>query len=169
MGKEIEFVDLVDKSGVIKERNVPKQDIGKHPDLHLQIVIAVIFDKDGKILVQKRSLNKSSEAGSIDHICGAIRSGETPEQAAIRESIEETSIKPSELKIIDMKVNSYNRYRVLLIGHGEGIPGVSNLDETEWAKFISFNELVEKHISGEWKFVDEFFEDTKKAIESKRT
>jgi 8-oxo-dGTP pyrophosphatase MutT (NUDIX family) len=158
---------LVDESGIIKKRNIPKNEIEDYPDLHLQIVIAVIFDRDGKILIQKRSLNKSSEPGVIDHVCGALRSGEMPEQASIRESLEETRIAPSELKIVDIAVNSYNRYRFLLVGYGEGVPEAGNLDETEWAEFVSFNKLVKKHISGEWKFVNEFFEDTKKAIESK--
>ena len=167
MGKEIEFVDLVDQLGIIKEKKVPKEEIKRYPDLYLQIIIAVIFDENRKILIQKRSLDKNSEPGYIDHVCGAIKSGETPEEAANRESTEETNIKPTKLKIIDRKVNSYNRYRILLLGYGNGVPKPNNLNETAWAKFAPLNELIEKQISNEWKFVDEFFEDTKKAIENR--
>ena len=169
MGKEIEHVDLVNRLGIIQVRNVPKNEIEKYPDLYLQIIIAVILNKNGEILVQKRSLNKKTEPGFIDHICGAIISGETPEQAAEREGYEESHIKPNNLKIIDAGVNIYNRYRYLLIGMSNLTPQNGNINETEWVRFIPFNKLVEKHISGEWKFVDEFFEDTRKAIESKKT
>ena len=168
MGKEIELTDLVDANGIIKKQGIPRNEIDSYPDLHLQIAIAVIFNKSGEILVQKRAIAKSSEAGKIDHVCGSVISGETPEEAAIRESKEETGIDPNNVKVVDKGLNKYNRYRYLLVGESDSQPGQFDLNEVEWVKFIPLEELEKKEASGEFEFVGEFFEDTEIAIQSLR-
>lgn len=164
MGKEIELTDLVDVNGVIEKQGIPRNEIDLYPDLHLQIAIAVIFNKSGEILVQKRAMIKSSEPGKIDHVCGSVMSGETPEEAAIRESKEETGISPNNVRVVDKGLNKYNRYRYLLIGESDSLPGKLDLNEVEWVRSISPGELREKEASGEFVFVGEFFEDTEIAI-----
>lgn len=155
----VELVDLVDSKGVVIERSVPRNKVEDYPGLHLQIVICVIFDNDGKVLVHKRANTKKVNPGCIDHVCGGIKSGEIPVEAVKRESLEETTLIPSNLKLLRQGVNKYNRYCFLYVGEANGIPNETNPNEVEWVKFISIDELREKSISKEFYFVHDFFED----------
>lgn len=164
MNKKIELVDLVDRNGVVKKQGIPRPDINLYPELYLQIIIGVIFDDLGRILVHKRASMKKVYPGYIDHVCGAVISGETPMQAMIREAVEETGIKPENLEIVTKGVNIYDRYRYLIIGETNKKPGKTDTNEADWVSLIHPDELKDKQKSGEYKFVDEFFEDTKLAI-----
>jgi 8-oxo-dGTP pyrophosphatase MutT (NUDIX family) len=166
MNKEVELVDLVDSSGVICKRSVPRSETDLYPKLHLQIVIGVVFDKEGKVLVHRRAQIKKVNPGDIDHICGGIMSGETPEIAAAREAREETGVEPIHLRVIASGINKYNRYRYLLVGEAETEPGEVNPAEVEWVCFIHPNELKLKSTTGDLTFVDEFFEDTDLALKA---
>ena len=155
---KIELVDLVDKTGTIQKQKILRKDADSHNGLYLPIIIGVIFNPNGEILVQKRALAKKVNPGDIDLICGGIRSGETPEEAAIREAIEETGIAPTDLQIIAQGVNNYNRYRYLLIGNSSEDPNIFNPEEVEWVRFIHLDELRAKSDSKEFTYVNEFFE-----------
>lgn len=163
----IELVDLVDSSGNIQKRLVPRTKADLYPNLHLQIIVGVVFDSSGRMLVQRRSLTKKVNPGDIDHVCGAILSGETPEQATTRESLEETGINPVNLSIITAGINKYSRYRYLVVGRSDKEPKVSNPKEVDWVRFVHLKELLTKASTGEYTFVDEFFEDTQLALQSK--
>ncbi|MBI2028923.1 NUDIX hydrolase [Candidatus Gottesmanbacteria bacterium] len=163
----IEKVDLVDSSGNICKHGVSRAKLNLYPHLHLQIVIGVVFDKNGRILVHQRSKTKKVNPGDIDHICGGIMTGETPERAFVRESIEETGVKPLNLQIVTKGVNKYNRYRYLLIAESYDKPNSVSNSEVEWVDFIHPDELKAKHASKQFTFVDEFFEDTQSAISKK--
>jgi 8-oxo-dGTP pyrophosphatase MutT (NUDIX family) len=167
MGKENEIVDLVDVSGQIMKKGIPRPEAEQHPGLYLQIVIAVIFDDAGKVLVQKRALTKRTCPGDLDHVCGAVESGETPEMATTRESLEETGLNVHDLKIVEQKLNSYGRFRYLLAGIANGEPNSYDTVEVEWVKFISPEELKAKNQSGELTFVGEFFEDMELALNAR--
>lgn len=67
-----ELVDLVDRNGTIQMYGVPRHEVAKHPDLHMQIVIVVAFDGLGRMLVHRRGENKKVDRTRFDHICGAI-------------------------------------------------------------------------------------------------
>jgi 8-oxo-dGTP pyrophosphatase MutT (NUDIX family) len=159
MSGEIEKVDLVDNGGNIKMRKVPKNEIGQYPNLHLQIAVAVVFDESGRILAQRRALSKSTAAGEIDHVCGAVLSGELPDQTADREGWEETGLVPHDLSLVDKGVNSYDRFRYLFAGRADGEPKVQDSNEVEWVRFMTLAELRAKQQSGEFKFVNEFFDE----------
>ncbi len=165
--KEIERVDLVDSSGAIQKNGVLRSDVGLYPDLHLQIVIGVIFDKEGRILVHRRAQTKEVNPGDIDHVCGGVKSGEKPEEALVREADEETATKPQNLRIILQGVNTYSRYRYLFVGEFDGEPEQGDPTEVEWVRFIDPDELREKLNTGEFTFVDEFFEDTEMATQNR--
>ncbi len=68
-------------------------------------VAAVIHDDDGRLLLQEKA---SGEAWSLP--AGAIEPGETPEEAIIREVAEETGLKVSVHKIIDVFGGKAFRY-----------------------------------------------------------
>lgn len=159
-----EIIDLVDAGGLIKELNVAKISASDYPHLYVQIVIGVIFDPVGRILVHRRSLQKRVNPGDIDHVCGGVLAGETPESALLRESLEETGLQPSNVKLIARGVNKYNRFRYLLIGESAEDPVPGDPAEVEWVKFYDVNELREKNRNGDFTFVDEFFEETELAL-----
>lgn len=153
-----ELIDLVDKTGKVVKTKATRDDLVRHPDLHMQIVIVVLF-RNEHVLVHARSHKKSVNPGDIDHVCGGILSGETPVEAAMRESIEETGVRPKNLRIVGEGINEYNRYRYLLVGEAEDKPTVQDADEVGWTDYIHVKELYEKSKSGELTFVDGFFND----------
>lgn len=59
---------------------------------HLQIALALIW-RGGEVLVAKRASNAEHLPDVWEFPGGKIESGETPEQAAIREAREETGLK----------------------------------------------------------------------------
>lgn len=117
------------------------------------------------MLVHKRALDKKVNPGDIDHVCGGIHSNESVEQAALRETQEETGVEPSKLEVVLRGVNKYNRYRTLLTGESNNEPRAVDPSEVEWVRFLSLDELKTKKESGEFSFVDEFFEETSLAIQ----
>jgi len=157
-----EFVDLVDSAGDIKIKKILRSEINNYPGLYMQIIIGVVFNEKGEILVHKRALNKKVNPGDIDHVCGGMVSGESLEEAFVRESVEETGVKPVDIKIIDKGVNKYNRFRYLLAGRSNEKPKTTK--DAEWSAYIGFDILKVKRGLGEFNFVDEFFEETEKVI-----
>ncbi len=169
MDHKTELVDLVDKYGKIRKKDIPRPRADFYKKFHMQIAVAVIFDKSGRILVEKRALTKTTEPGLIDHVCGAVSSGETPEQTIKRESVEETGILPKNIKIISQGVNVYKRYKYLLIGEADNDQKIVCSDESEWVRFVSNEELKAKEASGELVFVKDFFENNELALEIRNT
>jgi len=154
-----ELVDLVDSSGQIKMVGIPRKDLKIPEGLFLQIVICVIFDKKGNVLVHQRSKRKSVDAGYIDHACGGIKTEESPIEAVKRESQEETTLVPQNLRLLRQGVNKYGRYCYLFVGEADGEIGKIDKSEVEWVKFMSVDELREKYNSKEFLFVHDFFDD----------
>jgi 8-oxo-dGTP diphosphatase len=54
--------------------------------------VALILEKDGRILVEKRKMTKRVHAGDIVFPSGAVEPGETKEEAILREMKEELGI-----------------------------------------------------------------------------
>lgn len=160
-----EKVDIVDSLGNIQKYSVNKNKIDTYPLLHLQIVVACIFNDKGELLVQQRSFNKTTEPGKIDKVCGAVQSGETPEQTVIREAMEEAGVQLSKLQLIDTRINQYKRYRYLFVGFSNDEPKQMNPDEVVWSKFVFYEELLAKQESKVWLFVDDFFENVDLAFQ----
>jgi 8-oxo-dGTP pyrophosphatase MutT (NUDIX family) len=160
-----ELVDLVNVNGEIVERSVPRDDAEHRDGLHLQIVIAVIFNGLGQVLVHERAAIKRVNPGDVDHVCGGLWAGETPEQAAEREAQEEVGVIPNKLRIVRQGINPYNRYCYLMVGETDNNPG-TKLDprEVAWAAWHYPDELVEANASGRFTFVDGFFEDIEIAL-----
>jgi len=155
-----ELIDLVNSNGEIAQRAIERDDADKYNDLYMQIVIAVVKNGRGEVLVHQRAKTKRVNPGDIDHVCGGILSGETPEDAAIREAKEEVGIKPDKLEIVRQGINTYGRYCYLLSGFSEAQPGSElNPLEVEWAAYYPVETLQAKNESGEFTFVDGFFED----------
>ena len=65
-------------------------------ELWHRLIEVWFFDSQGRILLQKRSKQKKVEAGILEWtVSGHVDSGETYEEALVRETQEETGVKAS--------------------------------------------------------------------------
>ena len=102
-----ELVEILTEEGKQVGKRINKSIAHKEGICHGISVIALI-NKDGKLLIQKRSSNKTTEPNKWDLSgAGHIDIDETKEQAAIRELYEETRVlvKENDIKLIDTYLN----------------------------------------------------------------
>jgi len=114
-----EIVEILTEDGKETYKRINKTIAHKEGVCHGISAIALI-DKDGKLLIQKRSANKKNEPNKWDLSgTGHIDIDETPEQAAVRELFEETGIKVEieELKLIDTYLNKAKLDKDTFINH----------------------------------------------------
>jgi 8-oxo-dGTP pyrophosphatase MutT (NUDIX family) len=160
-----EHMDLVDENGVVQRSGVPRHEVGLHTGLYMQIATLIIRHKDGRLLVHRRSLTEDTYPGAVDHVCGGVPSGETPEQTAAREAWEEVGVTPDSIRVVTAGLNEHDRYRHLLVGEApEGVQPSITTDETLWVGYMGLEELHAKHASGELPFVNGFFTDLQLAL-----
>jgi len=100
--------------------------------------------KDNEVLAIKYKEGQP-KAGYYDIPGGKIEEGETPEQAAIREMIEETSITVQDLKYKGLMTIEYpNRKFILDVFYTDTFEGDVNDAEENLAEWISIQELLIK-------------------------
>src|SRR3989344_3250763 len=88
-----ELLDLVNKKDEVIG-TVWKSEAHKNPKLiHREIAVAV-FNQNGEVLLQRRSLNKSKGPGKWQiTVAGHVSAGEDPRDAVAREVYEELGFK----------------------------------------------------------------------------
>ena len=114
-----EIVEILTEDGKETYKRINKIIAHKEGICHGISAIALI-NKDGKLLIQKRSANKKNEPNKWDLSgAGHIDIDETPEKAAVRELFEETGIKveTEELKLIDTYLNKVKLDKDTFINH----------------------------------------------------
>ena len=97
-----ELVNILTEKGQTTGEIMNKLDAHKNGICHGVSVVAIV-DNEGKLLLQKRAKTKKTEPEKWDlSAAGHIDAGESPEEAAIRETFEEVgiSISKDELKEI---------------------------------------------------------------------
>ena len=95
----MELWDLFDKEGNFVRTFVRKS--GRIPDgLYHKTVEIVPTDMKGHLLLTQRALTKRLGAGKFEFPAGSVISGETEQQAAVRELMEETGLKPKALYLL---------------------------------------------------------------------
>lgn len=115
-------------------------------DLKVGVGVGVMILKDGKVLFGKRheDAQKASSALHGENTWtmpgGKLHFGETFEDAAVRELLEETGVKAKSLKIVSLTNNRVGDAHFVTIGllcdDFEGEPKVMEPDEiTEWRWF----------------------------------
>ena len=155
-----ELVDLVNSRGEIIEAGVERAVAEARKDAYMRIVILVITNRKGEVLFHQRHKDKSIEPNKIDHVCGAVKSDETPEQACMREAQEELGVVPTGLRRVSEGVNVYGYYRILFAAQCEQPPVVDIMaKEANFASVTSIDDLRDMQESGEYQFVDDFFTD----------
>ena len=114
-----ELVEVLTEEGIFTGKIVTKFEAHKHGICHGISAIGLI-DKEGRLLIQKRTMTKKDEPGKWDvSSAGHIDSNETPENAAIREMYEELGIKlkKEELTLIDTYLNKVKLNEETYINH----------------------------------------------------
>ncbi|MDA4118386.1 MAG: isopentenyl-diphosphate Delta-isomerase [Thaumarchaeota archaeon] len=112
--------------------------------------VVFLFDKEGKMLLQRRSMKKKLWPAYWDvSVTSHVYKGETYEQAGIRRSKQELNVDVKRLeRVLDYtywaKFGDYseNEFCVLLIGEVEGAAR-PNPDEIMGTKYVSMKELGE--------------------------
>lgn len=107
----------------------------------INVVAAVIRNKEGKILIAQRNLKKS-QGGLWEFPGGKIEPNETKEEAIVREIKEELDIKIEAVKYLSEKVFKYPDKEVNLIAiECRHIEGEIKLLEHEDIKWVDRSEI----------------------------
>jgi 8-oxo-dGTP pyrophosphatase MutT (NUDIX family) len=112
----------------------------------------IIFNSNGDVLVQKRSLSSIQHPGMIDiGVGGFVDNDETPEEAVMREALEETGLHIQVKDLIFLGLTKYNHRwrfgsrqktsRSFIYTYVTTLPKdqnntISQPGEVEWVKFI---------------------------------
>lgn len=103
-------IDIITKSNRPTNQRSDPEDATNRGLWHRGVHVA-LYTSNGKILIQKRSLEMISKPGLLEiGVGGFVDSGETPEQAAIREVKEETNIHITEDQLRFIGLTRYNHH-----------------------------------------------------------
>jgi len=163
-----EMIDVVDENGVV----IDTMSREETEDLNhlIQNVIVFIFSPKGEVWIQKRPMHKKHFPGLWDvSACGAVASGEKPEAAAMRETLEEMGLKPK-LTYVESFLNefpghdnkTFRRLSHLFIGVSDETPKEN--DEVDEFKRVPYQELDEEIKSHPDQYIPSFLVELEKVI-----
>lgn len=99
------MIEVIDAKGNVV-RVAPRNEVHGNPGLMHRVVHVLVFNADGGLLLQKRSMDKDVAPGKWDtSVGGHVDPGETLIEAALREMNEELGIK-AELETLYSYVHS---------------------------------------------------------------
>jgi isopentenyldiphosphate isomerase len=109
-----ELLEVVNEKGeAIK--TLPRSEIHGNPSLMHRVVHVLVFNREGGLILQKRSMNKDVAPGKWDtSVGGHIAHGESVQDALMREMEEELGIKTCSLKFLYSYIHS-NPYETELV------------------------------------------------------
>ncbi len=132
-----EWVDVLDVQGKIIGK-APRAQVHGNPDLLHPVVHLHIFDKKGRLFLQKRASGKDLYPGFWDTAVGGhISSGEKIEYALMRETQEELGIVPESARLIFKYImrNEYESELVHSFKMNHDGPFALNPDEISEGRF----------------------------------
>ena len=155
-----EWFELVDKAGRVIGK-ARRSECHGNPALIHQSIHVLIFDRQGRLLVQKRSLQKDTNPGKWDtSVGGHVAPGEPPEVAARRETKEELGIEPVKLEPAYQYLSQSERETEFVRTFATLHEGPFKLDkvEVETVKFQTLEKIESELASGDFtpQFCDEF-------------
>lgn len=135
-----------------------------------QNVLVFIFNSKGKVWIQKRAKTKKHFPEQWDiSACGNVTSGEKPDEAARRETLEEMGIK-SKLVFVESFLNefpgqdnrTYRRLSHLYVGVSDEIPKES--DEVDEFKAVPHRQLAKTVAEHQNQYIPSFLLELEKAV-----
>ncbi len=112
-----ELLDVVNENGEVIN-TLPRSEIHGNPSLLHRVVHVLVFNSKDELLLQKRSMKKDVAPGRWDtSVGGHVDSGETIEEALLRETEEELGIKDCEFKFLYTYIHSNSYERELVYTH----------------------------------------------------
>ena len=146
----MEIWDIYDSNRVKTGRTCPRSEKlrdGGYDGDYMLVAMILIFDTQGRMLIQKRPMHLGWEPGKWTMTAGgAVKAGETPSQAAGRELYEELGIKMDfagkRPNFAMTNSNAFIDYFVVRADINEAALAVPN-EEVAAAKWISKEELLE--------------------------
>ncbi len=146
-----ELVEIVDEFDNVLEV-VPRSSVYERPEAIHRVIRVLVYDKERKILFQKRSKNKKVLPGVWTmSVVGHVPAGVTPEEAAKNELMEELGLNLA-LEFVEKNISIVNDRRVMAsIFTGEYKAGEMNLNllEVQDAQFLDREQIQELIESGE--------------------
>ncbi len=158
MNEDSEIFDIVNDSdkviGSASRNEVHKRGL-KHRSVHL-----LIFNKQGSVLLQKRSIEKDTYPGTWDSsVSGHVDSGENYDEAVIRESWEELGVKfegiPEKIFKVDACKETDNEFSWVYRHFSEG-PFSPNVEEISEIKWFSIENLDDSNLQDSSNFSPAF-------------
>ncbi|TET06243.1 NUDIX hydrolase [Candidatus Dependentiae bacterium] len=151
---EDEVLDLVDSQDRVVG-SMKRSDIFRQRKNNYRAVIALIINEQGKLLITRRAADKPILPGALHCVGGCVKSGETYEQAIIREIYEEVAL--------DLKVQPYHYLGQLTPEHDKSagyvavykIPVVDTVQlhyhQSDFSAifWLSVDQLTDKIVNGE--------------------
>lgn len=134
----VEYLDVIDENdNVIK---IVTREEARAKKLKSRFVHVYIFNEAGEILIQQRSAHREYHPNLIDpSAAGQVQSGESYEYAAIREMMEEVSIKADIKHILDV-AGEYGICRIFTAKYNGDFK--VDGDESQLACFVSIDKLL---------------------------
>ncbi len=132
-----EILEIVDRQGNTVGTAL-RSHIHGNPSLIHKVVHVLVFNGDGELLLQKRSMNKDVAPGKWDtSVGGHVPNGEDLTTAAIREMEEELGITPINLKPLYSYIHSNYYESELVFTHlcVHNGPFIFNMEEIDEVRF----------------------------------
>ncbi|RJQ19304.1 MAG: NUDIX domain-containing protein [Nitrospiraceae bacterium] len=140
-----ELLEVVNEKGEVIN-TLPRSVIHGDPSLMHRVVHVLVFNENGELLLQKRSMNKDVAPGKWDtSVGGHVDHGETIVQAVTRETGEELGIKTCELEFLYTYIHS-NPYETELVFTHSCVysGGISfNKDEIDEVRYWNTNDIMQ--------------------------
>ena len=144
----MELLDIVDKNGAFTGEIVERKKAQELGLLHWEVIIVVINEKK-QILFQKRSANKKHFPNKWALCSGLVISGESCDEAAVRELKEELGVEfqISDLHLLEENLN-LTRFYYVITNYDES-QFVIQKEELSSVKWFDLDEILEKVNSGD--------------------
>lgn len=159
-----EFLEVINEHGdTIK--TLPRSVVHGDPSLMHKVVHVLVFNKNGELLLQKRSMNKDVAPGKWDtSVGGHVNAGETIIEALGREMEEELGITACKPEFLYTYIHSNPYESELVYTHSCVHSGqiIFNKDEIDEIRFWTIDEI--KQNLGKGIFSDNFEHEIKTYI-----
>ncbi len=146
-----EYLDIVDENDNFVRKDTRDNIYAKGLNHNVRVVNIFIFNKNGQLLLPKRSMNRKIFPGRFDFSCGEhVTAGENYDDAAIRGLKEELEIEretPTELFKLTPKDGVSCFMKVYMMNYDKEIKDYDKdgIDELYWCDLETIKKMIKKN------------------------